>query len=121
MSGSRSRRRYNLCGTGRSGGGGRGEGLEKRCKAARVSGGATGMLLPSKYACRVFAGMEVTSEHRALGVGGIAGIEESDGPGGEAVVESWLGVCANLLNAASREGACELVKFRVRVNGRWVI
>ena len=41
---------------------------------ARVSGGAAGML-SSRYACRVFAGMEVTSGCRASGVGGTAGID----------------------------------------------
>jgi hypothetical protein len=30
-------------------------------------------MLSSRYACRVFAEMEVTSECRALGVGGTAG------------------------------------------------
>ena len=41
-------------------------------RATRVSGGAAEML-SSRYACRVFAGMEVMSECRAPGVGGTAG------------------------------------------------
>ena len=47
--------------------------MKKEAKMARVSGGAAGMLL-SRYACRVFVGMEVTSGCRASGVGGTAGI-----------------------------------------------
>jgi hypothetical protein len=54
----------------RSGGG---ESVAKNeARAARVSGGAAGML-SSTYVCRVFAGTEVTSECRASGVGGTAG------------------------------------------------
>ena len=45
-----------------------------------MSGGAAEML-SNKYACRVFAGMEVMSERRALGVADTAGIEESECPG----------------------------------------
>jgi hypothetical protein len=50
---------------------------KKEARTERVSGGAAG-ILSNTYACSVFAGMEVTSERRALGVGGTAGIE---GPG----------------------------------------
>jgi hypothetical protein len=55
-----------------------------------MSGGAAGML-SSRYACRVFAGMEVTSECRALGVGGTAGIGDSEGPGGGGSPSRYLG------------------------------
>ena len=47
---------------------------------ARVSGGAAGML-SSTYVCRVFGGMELTSECRAPGVGGTAGFDVSEAEG----------------------------------------
>jgi hypothetical protein len=57
-------------------------------RATRVSGGAAEML-SSRYACRVFTGMEVTSECGASGIGGTAsgGIdinESAEGPVGRA-------------------------------------
>jgi len=63
-----------------------------------MSGGAAGML-SSRYACRVFAGMEVMSECRASGVGGTAGIGECEDPGGRVI--AMLGCRPSPLKAAS--------------------
>ena len=51
---------------------------------ARVSGGAAGML-SSTYVCRVFGGMELTSECRAPGVGSTA-VSEAEGLRGAIVM-----------------------------------
>jgi hypothetical protein len=55
-----------------------------------MSGGAAG-ILSSKYACRVFAGMEATRECSASGVGGTAAIGDSEDPGdgGRLVRDTW--------------------------------
>ena len=64
-----------------------------------MSGGAAEML-SSRYACRVFAGMEVMSECRASGVGGTAGVGECEDPGGRVI--AIVGCCRpSPLNAAS--------------------
>ena len=64
-------------------------------------------MLSSSYACRVFAGMEVTSECRASGVGGTTGTDEPDCLGGRGI--AILGCGASPLNAALKgEGGSEL-------------
>jgi hypothetical protein len=67
-------------------------------RVARVSGGAAGML-SSTYVCRVFGGIEVTSECRASGVGGTTCFDVSaEGLRGAIVM---FGCEPSPLNAAS--------------------